>query len=188
MTPLPPRLSLVRLHDVAPVPWRNGGGVTRELACAPGDEWRWRISVAEVARDGPFSRFDGVQRWFAVLQGAGVCLNIDGHGHRAGTLDAPLHFDGAADTDCRLVDGFTLNFNLMVRAASAASARVERLRTHALRTPAQQSTMGVYAIEATQLAVGDHTLQLPAHSLLWGQVAQTVALQGRHALYLEIDP
>ncbi len=188
MNTLPSGLSLVRLHDVAPVPWRNGGGVTRELACAPGADWRWRISVAEVARDGPFSRFDGVQRWFAVLQGAGVCLTIDGADHRVDALDAPLHFDGAADTDCRLIDGVTLDFNLMVRAASAASARVERLQGQALRTPAQYATMGVYAVEPTQLAVGVHTLQLPAHSLLWGQVDHAVALQGGHALYLEIDP
>jgi len=188
MNTLPPGLSLVRLQDVAPVPWRNGGGMTRELACAPGADWRWRISVAEVARDGPFSRFDGVQRWFAVLQGAGVCLTIAGHDHRLGALDAPLQFDGAANTDCRLIDGVTLDFNLMVRAANAASARVERLQGPALREPAHDATVGIYAVETTQLALGSHTVQLPAHSLLVGRVAQPVVLQGGHALYLEIDP
>ena len=53
--------ALIRLNEVAPVPWRNGGGVTRELLAwpSPGD-WALRISVAEVERDGPFSRYPGV--------------------------------------------------------------------------------------------------------------------------------
>ena len=69
--------NVVRLADVAATPWRNGGGVTRELvAWPPQGEWQWRMSVAEVESSGPFSRFEGVQRWFAVLSGEGVALDI----------------------------------------------------------------------------------------------------------------
>ena len=69
---------LIRLSDAVASPWRNGGGVTRELAAWPAGsaDWTWRISVAEVATSGPFSRFDGVQRWFAVLGGNGVSLQM----------------------------------------------------------------------------------------------------------------
>lgn len=68
---------IVHLDDVAPRPWRNGGGVTRELVAWPhAQHWIWRMSVAEVAHSGPFSRFEGVQRWFAVLAGAGVRLQM----------------------------------------------------------------------------------------------------------------
>ncbi|MBK6569606.1 MAG: HutD family protein [Burkholderiales bacterium] len=68
---------VVHLADVAATQWRNGGGLTRELASGPaGADWQWRLSVAEVAADGPFSRFEGVTRWFAVLQGAGVVLRV----------------------------------------------------------------------------------------------------------------
>ena len=58
-------------------PWRNGGGVTRELLTWPplsGDDWAVRVSVATIDKDGPFSAFPGIQRWFAVLDGAGVQL------------------------------------------------------------------------------------------------------------------
>jgi environmental stress-induced protein Ves len=49
--------------------WRNGGGSTRELLAWPeATDWQARISVAEITRDGPFSAFAGVQRWFAVLR------------------------------------------------------------------------------------------------------------------------
>ncbi|MDO8252256.1 MAG: HutD family protein, partial [Rhodoferax sp.] len=73
---------LVQLADAVPRPWRNGGGVTRELLAWPqADDWIWRMSVAEVAHSGPFSRFEGVQRWFAVLGGAGVRLSVGGETH-----------------------------------------------------------------------------------------------------------
>jgi environmental stress-induced protein Ves len=49
---------IVPLEDVSPAPWRNGGGVTRELLAWPTpQDWDWRISVAEVEKNGPFSRF-----------------------------------------------------------------------------------------------------------------------------------
>ena len=63
-----------------PVPWRNSGGVTRELLRWPDtDNWLWRISVAEVASDGAFSHFAGVQRWLAILSGTGVRLTMPDH-------------------------------------------------------------------------------------------------------------
>ena len=73
---------VINLADVVPTPWKNGGGTTRELIAWPDAEhWVWRMSVAEVAQSGPFSRFEGVQRWFAVLGGAGVALTHNGTRH-----------------------------------------------------------------------------------------------------------
>ena len=88
---------LVRTADVPAQPWRNGGGVTRELLALPeGGDWRVRISVADVASNGPFSTFAGVDRWFAVLDGAGVELTIDGNARRVTADDDALAFAGAA--------------------------------------------------------------------------------------------
>lgn len=98
-------------------PWRNGGGCTRELFTWPGGDapWQLRISVADIDADGPFSAFDEVDRWFAVLQGAGVQLDLPG-GSRTLTRDSPpLRFDGRAAPGCRLIDGPTRDFNLMLR-------------------------------------------------------------------------
>ena len=69
-------MQIVNLADVTPQPWLNGGGITRELLALPSAaDWKWRISVAEVARDGPLSGYPGIERWFAVVQGAGVVLH-----------------------------------------------------------------------------------------------------------------
>jgi uncharacterized protein len=44
-----PAPSLVRVAEIAPVAWRNGGGVTRELLAWPDPEdWLLRVSVADI--------------------------------------------------------------------------------------------------------------------------------------------
>ena len=98
---------LVALADTPPQPWRNGGGVTRELLAWPaGGDWQVRVSVADIEADGPFSRFPGVERWFAVLRGRR--RRADDRRRRAPPA-APAtrrcRFDGAAPVDCRLLDG-----------------------------------------------------------------------------------
>ena len=60
-------------------PWKNGGGVTREIVCQPPgagmDAFDWRVSIAHIASDGPFSAFAGVDRIITLLEGAGVRLH-----------------------------------------------------------------------------------------------------------------
>ena len=58
---------VVRSDEVAPQPWANGGGTTRELATA--DDGAWRISLADIDRDGPFSSFPGRHRLLTVVDG-----------------------------------------------------------------------------------------------------------------------
>ena len=64
--------------DIEATPWKNGGGVTREIATgSPPDStagWGWRVSLAEVAQDGPFSIFPETDRVIAVIDGAGMDL------------------------------------------------------------------------------------------------------------------
>jgi uncharacterized protein len=109
-------MNSVRLADCAFVPWRNGGGRTRELLAWPrAEDWQVRVSVAEIAADGPFSAFPGMDRAFAVLDGAGVVLSLPGGDIHLGPRDRAVHFDGAAAPMCRLVDGPTRDLNLMVR-------------------------------------------------------------------------
>jgi hypothetical protein len=158
---------LVRTADVPALPWKNGGGVTRELLALPaGNHWRVRVSVAEVASDGAFSTFVGVDRWFAVLDGAGVELSVDGVVHRATPADDALAFSGAAATRCRLVDGATRDLNLMLRGVAGALARVvpgEPWR------PAARAC-GLYATVAGTCRTsgrGEAPAPIPAHALRW---------------------
>ena len=82
--PAPTTVNLVRLADATAQPWRNGGGMTRELLTwqrpdLPSSQgWSVRVSVADIARDGPFSAYPGVTRAFTVLEGEGVTLDWGG--------------------------------------------------------------------------------------------------------------
>lgn len=180
---------LVRTRQVAPSPWRNGGGVTRELAAWPdSDNWRWRISVAEVATSGPFSRFGGVHRWFAVLDGNGVRLRLGGGESILTAASAPFCFDGAQAVDCQLLDGATRDLNLMVR-GDRMSARMTRIESSLRWVARDEGVIAVYAAgEPVTLACGDATLEVPAHSLAWRQVASgtPMRIEGGQALCMEI--
>ncbi|OZI78008.1 HutD/Ves family protein [Bordetella genomosp. 12] len=106
---------------VAATPWRNGGGTTRELACFPAgaamDNFAWRISIADIAADGPFSAFPGVDRVITLLDGDGVRLSTaDGQlDHRLDTPLAPFAFAGEAPIVSTLLGGHTRDFNVMTR-------------------------------------------------------------------------
>jgi len=106
----------VALADVEPKPWKNGCGVTRELLLWPKDSaWRIRVSVATISTDSPFSTYEGVTRWFTIVDGGGVELRVDGKPHRLPFGSAPFSFEGGADTFCRLLGGTTLALNVMLR-------------------------------------------------------------------------
>ena len=176
--------TLVEADRIPPQPWRNGGGATRELfVWPPQGDWRLRISLADIERDGPFSAFLGVQRHFAVLEGAGVELQFDGRWQRQ-TRDAPpLAFDGAQAPDCRLIDGATRDLNLMCRglhgtllSAAAGSA-----------PPRDGPRRALFCGGAATLRLGTETLSLSPRSLLLDLPADAELLDGDPAFWIVWD-
>lgn len=100
-------------YTIPPVPWKNGGGVTRELAQQQRDgETRWRLSLADISRDGPFSAFTGLARIHCIVEGQGHVLTGDGNRLAARPLQ-PLAFDGGLSLDCHLREGPCTAFNLI---------------------------------------------------------------------------
>jgi len=109
------RFEVVRWADVKPLPWKNGAGVTRELASSPGqDGFDWRISVAEVTSSGEFSPFPTVDRTIVLLEGAAMNLIVDGHPHQLSRFD-PFVFSGDLATSCVVPQGPTRDLNVMTR-------------------------------------------------------------------------
>jgi uncharacterized protein len=157
---------MIATESVAPQRWRNGGGVTRELLAEPeGAGWSLRVSVADIEADGPFSVFPGVARWFTVIEGAGVELTIDGAAHRLLAGDAPLPFDGAASTTCRLLAGATRDLNLMLRGRSGSMSLARDAQTWS----PDLACCGLYAAVAGRCVFGsgDQHIDMPAQALLW---------------------
>ena len=123
------------------VPWKNGGGLTREILKVPehAPVFDWRLSLASIETPGPFSAFDGYQRTLVLVRGAGVQLDFGAHGQVS--LHAPGQtavFDGAWAVSCTLIDGPSTDLNLMVATARAeADARVVTLTTPELMRTAE---------------------------------------------------
>lgn len=114
--------TLIPFGGLQAAPWKNGGGSTTQIAAWPPgaglDDFIWRISVATISADGPFSRFAGVERSLLLLAGESVQLVIDGT--RTVRLDATaplLCFDGEAAVTAQ-VSGATTDLNVMTRRAS----------------------------------------------------------------------
>jgi environmental stress-induced protein Ves len=102
-----------------PMPWRNGGGTTWEIARGrlddgPDGDWHWRFSMAEIAADGPFSVFPHIDRWLAVVAGEGIALTIDQAPPRLLHCGDDIQFPGEAGIGCALIAGPTRDLNLMV--------------------------------------------------------------------------
>ena len=112
----------VHRFDVAALPampWKNGGGSTREIASWPPgagfDGFDWRVSIASIAASGPFSVFAGVDRSIMLLDGDGVHLQGPGLDHRLDRPHQPFAFSGDLALDCRLLGGASSDFNVMSR-------------------------------------------------------------------------
>lgn len=179
----------VQLNDVVPTSWRNGGGTTRELLAWPDAAvWQWRASVAEVVQSGPFSNFAGVQRWFAVLEGDGVGLTVNGQLHRLSKTDQPLAFDGAALTSCELLGGATQDFNLMVRGGTLV--RMQRVSDSFTMTVNTPKIIAAYAHkERITVQIDTEIHELLPYSFGWQAIdAHTaIQLQSGNMLLMEID-
>lgn len=123
-------MRVLRAADRIAVPWKNGGGVTREVAASPPgagmEAFDWRISIADVAASGPFSAFPGIDRILTVIEGSGLSLSIDG---RAAVVlevgSPPLAFPGEARCEAGLRNGPVRDLNVMVR-RGARRAQVRR--------------------------------------------------------------
>ncbi|GHH35026.1 HutD/Ves family protein [Streptomyces candidus] len=152
------------------VPWRNGGGVTREIASWPpgpaGSGFAWRVSLAEVATDGPFSVFPGVDRILTMVEGAGMALTTTpAAGGTPGSrmVDAryvPQHFPGDVPTDCRLLDGPVANLNVMHNRTSGLAVRVEVARGHRSRWPDGPGTALAIPLDGPAVLAGETTTTL----------------------------
>jgi environmental stress-induced protein Ves len=146
-----PSLQVLRAASYRHMPWKNGGGMTAEIAVAPEgaglDNFRWRISMAQIAQDGPFSCFPGIDRTLTVLDGKGVELEFPGSdARRRETLtphSAPLSFLADTPVHARLLSGGVTDFNVMTRPSECRHA-VRKLHVQSrlvIPTAADQLTL-----------------------------------------------
>lgn len=116
-------MEIIRYSELKPQPWRNGGGVTREIASHPeaasaqDDAWDWRVSIAEISKAGPFSAFAGTDRVLTVIDGELLLLNVDG-AEQPLEKHRPFRFSGDASSSATLPTGNVQALNVVTRKGS----------------------------------------------------------------------
>ena len=113
-------VKIVRGGECRTTAWKNRGGSTTEIAVAPAgaslDDFDWRVSMARVASDGPFSEFANIDRTLAVLKGDGLSLVIGGAAPvMLDQNSEPIRFSGDTPTSARLLASEIIDLNVMTR-------------------------------------------------------------------------
>jgi environmental stress-induced protein Ves len=172
----PMSLQRFNVADLPAMPWKNGGGVTREIVCQPSGadmgSFDWRVSIAHIASDGPFSSFVGIDRVITLLSGSGVQLHGDGGqvDHCLDTPWVPFAFAGEAAIQARLLAGDCHDFNVMTRRA-VCSASLQVLRSACDWPVASQGLL--MAVQGSWKLEGPSTLTLLPQEGVWWSDADT---------------
>lgn len=175
------------------VPWKNGGGITREVVASPAaaglERFDWRLSTAEVRAPGPFSAFPGIERTLCVLEGK---LSLAVGGRTAivlGADSAPFEFAGDVAAHGAPVDGPVIDLNVMAR-RGRFGARVQRMRAPAVLEITAATTV-LFALGALTVAAGRRTWALNRWDALRFARPRDCSLespQGAAAYLIEISP
>ncbi len=178
------------------MPWKNGGGETIEIAVFPEgaslSEFDWRVSMATVASDGPFSAFPGIDRTLSILEGNGMTLSIEGRDRAPLTqTTAPLAFPADVATSATLIGGTIVDLNVMTRRGRLAH-RVRRLDVEGEGSLASETATSLIFCHrgAVTLDLKGQTVALSAGDavLVSGPLAAALKTPENCALFLiEID-
>ena len=115
-----------RFSEHRAMPWANGKGTSYEIASDrnESDNWSWRVAIAPVKEDGPFSALPGIDRELVVIEGNGMVLEVDGESVEC-LPGQVVRFSGDSTTFARLNDGPVVDLGLMsVRGSVARSMTV----------------------------------------------------------------
>ena len=147
------------------MPWKNGGGTTLEIFRGHGlvrsDDWTWRLSMARLDADGPFSHFEGITRILTFLGPGEMILTVEGDRSRLTELDF-LEFPGDATVSAEVTAPPAWDLNLMGRRDSVRIA-VQSL-SGAVEIPGDTEVFGVFAARGSVL-LGDARVPMGAVGL-----------------------
>jgi hypothetical protein len=159
-------VELLRAAGRTPVAWKNGGGVTREVAVHPRasdlERFDWRVSIAEIRAAGPFSVFPGIDRRMAVVSGA-LSLAIDGRTPVTLTPESEtLEFAGEVPVYAEPLGAPVTDLNVMTRRARCSASLTRRFaRATAVLEPRADTTL-IVVLADLLVRCGERELSLAA--------------------------
>ncbi|MDQ0867680.1 environmental stress-induced protein Ves [Arthrobacter sp. V1I9] len=188
-------MEIIRFADLKPQSWRNGGGVTRQLATHPkaastqDGSWDWQVSIADVSKAGDYSPFPGMERVLTVIDGELLLLTVDGAEHPLEKYRA-FRFPGGASTHASLPTGDIRNLNVITRTGSfkGFTSIIELSKKRA--KPLFEGQLGILLQGQATAAVGTNDPEtLARYDAVVGSDVDTPDILGRGFLaVVSIDP
>jgi hypothetical protein len=111
-------MRIIRSHEFTEGRWRNGMGVSWDIASYPvaADDFGWRLAIARIDGDVPFSHYPNVDRVFTLIEGQGLDLEFEGRNTLAvDRLFVPHFYSCDVPTFCRLRSGPCRALNLFMK-------------------------------------------------------------------------
>ena len=156
------------VNEYTSMPWKNGKGVTREIAKSSGENGLiWRLSSTEITQDGPFSNFPNLSRVLIVTNGVGIRLiDTNTDVKMLASLHKPTKFSGNQPIEAQLIKGPIQNFNVIYHPTKTKSSVyiLEGPESNKL-SPQDGVTMAIYCLSGT-LTLNQKTLNRDETSLL----------------------
>ena len=176
------------------LPWRNGLGSTVELLAETpnkNEDFSWRLSIASVANDGPFSDFSGYDRTLILLEGPGVTLNKPNGIFKV--LNSSLdyaNFKGEDLIDAALHDGPIKDFNVMTLRSICKSSVTAIDETSESLLNINADKLLVYSIKPVNIQIGlEASISLEANHLLQFNyyINNTMTLDKTQVIVIQIN-
>ncbi|MGB5069213.1 MAG: HutD family protein [Albidovulum sp.] len=179
-------MQIIHSNQFLRQPWKNGGGVTHEIAKAmKGDDLLWRLSMADVAADGPFSFFPGLTRSLTVIEGDGIDLETPDGPLTASPL-APVRFSGDTPVTGRLHHGPIRDLNLIFDAGRITATVTPLTGPLAARKTAKTNGEQHLFCVAGPLTANGH--DLPPLALASDNLLAITLGPGAKALLIHLSP
>ncbi len=99
--------------------------MTRTVAAGSGADardWDWRVSIADITRDGPFSTFPKMDRQLTLIEGGGIVLKGVSGSMRLTRIGDGVVFPGEEPLHVTLIDGPVRACNVIARRGVSAGA------------------------------------------------------------------
>jgi uncharacterized protein len=182
----PAMLRLIRQSEMTEGLWRNGMGVSWEIAShkEPGAaEFSWRFAKARIDRDVPFSIYPGIDRVFMQISGNGLDLKFEGgHVLQVHESNVPHAFPCDVPLNCKLLDGPCFDLNLFT-ARGVYEAQASVLKLSGMETLDLSGVEAVFfALEGSVVLSGQGgAVQLQTGDAAVATLEQVVSIAGNAA-------
>ncbi|MYM74822.1 HutD family protein [Duganella sp. FT134W] len=185
---------LIQYASLHPAPWKNGGGSTTEIAVSPAgatlDNFDWRVSLATIAQDGPFSSFPGIDRSLALVHGDGVLLDFGDERFVLSPSEPLIEFAGEDAVHATVTGLQTTDFNVMTRRGQCRH-RLELLTVRGKQTLKRRSaTTLLFLADGESLSLGsarERIAMVRYDTLVMAEGEEDWTLEAQQATVLVVD-